>query len=193
MYLRVQGAKGAMTKKVVYAAIFLLFVLACGSTNELPTLAPTIDVDEVKPPATATDTPGAIERPTNTPEPTDTNTPKPTTTPKPTETKQASKTPRPTNTAVPPTNTPQPVPTQAPAPTTSPPLPTNTPIPPPPPPTEPPPPAPECDCSGNIDNCGDFGTHAQAQACHDYCMGVVGTDIHKLDGNNDGSACESLP
>lgn len=50
-----------------------------------------------------------------------------------------------------------------------------------------------CDCSGNLYNCKDFRTHADAQACHDYCMDQVGRDIHKLDGDNDGEACESLP
>jgi endonuclease YncB( thermonuclease family) len=57
-----------------------------------------------------------------------------------------------------------------------------------------PPPAAVCDCSGNLYNCKDFSTHNQAQACHDYCMAAVGSDIHGLDGNdNDGLACESLP
>jgi hypothetical protein len=36
-------------------------------------------------------------------------------------------------------------------------------------------------------------THAAAQACFDYCMDVTGRDIHRLDGDNDGIACESLP
>lgn len=51
-----------------------------------------------------------------------------------------------------------------------------------------------CSCSANIYNCGDFTTHAEAQAVHDCCVAQVGYDIHKLDGNdNDGLACESLP
>jgi hypothetical protein len=62
----------------------------------------------------------------------------------------------------------------------------------PPPPTSPPP-APVCDCSGNIYNCGDFGTHAAAQACYEYCLSLGVGDIHRLDGDNDGVACESLP
>jgi hypothetical protein len=91
-----------------------------------------------------------------------------------------------------------PVATQAPAPT-SPPQPTNPPQPtsPPAPATQPPPTAaPQpgvCSCSGDLYNCGDFGTHAAAQACFDYCMSVGAGDIHRLDGNNDGVACESLP
>lgn len=51
-----------------------------------------------------------------------------------------------------------------------------------------------CSCSANIYNCGDFTTHAEAQAVHDCCVAQIGYDIHKLDGtDNDGLACESLP
>jgi len=62
-------------------------------------------------------------------------------------------------------------------------------------PTQPsaPPPAAVCDCSGNIYNCSDFATRADAQACYEYCMSLGVGDIHRLDGDNDGSACESLP
>ena len=42
-------------------------------------------------------------------------------------------------------------------------------------------------------NCGDFPTHAAAQGCFDWCMQEVGTDVHRLDGDGDGIACESLP
>jgi micrococcal nuclease len=56
-----------------------------------------------------------------------------------------------------------------------------------------PPPAAVCDCSGNIYNCSDFATHAQAQACYEYCISQGRGDIHRLDGDNDGVACESLP
>ncbi len=45
-------------------------------------------------------------------------------------------------------------------------------------------------CSYNAYNCGDFSTHAEAQAVYDEC-GV--SDIHYLDGDDDGSACETLP
>ncbi|MEZ4641767.1 MAG: SH3 domain-containing protein [Chloroflexota bacterium] len=63
------------------------------------------------------------------------------------------------------------------------------------PPTEAPPPAPvACACSGPDLDCGDFPTHAAAQACYDLCVATVGYDYHGLDGNdNDGLACESLP
>lgn len=68
------------------------------------------------------------------------------------------------------------------------------------PPSEPTPPPEQpqsseagCSCSGNIYNCGDFSTHAEAQACYEYCLSQGRGDVHKLDGDNDGSACESLP
>jgi hypothetical protein len=50
-----------------------------------------------------------------------------------------------------------------------------------------------CSCSGDTLNCGDFGTHSNAQACFQYCVSLGAGDIHGLDGNNDGDACESLP
>ena len=50
-----------------------------------------------------------------------------------------------------------------------------------------------CDCSGNIYNCSDFSTQAEAQACYEYCKSSGRGDIHRLDGDNDGIACESLP
>ncbi len=48
------------------------------------------------------------------------------------------------------------------------------------------------DCSSNIYNCGDFSTHAEAQAVFDSCGGTS-NDVHRLDGDEDGIACESLP
>jgi micrococcal nuclease len=74
---------------ILLAIIFTLVSIACGTGDELPTLASTADVQEAALPATATDTPGAEEEPTNTPESTDTSTPE-----------------KPTDTPVPPTNTP---------------------------------------------------------------------------------------
>lgn len=51
-----------------------------------------------------------------------------------------------------------------------------------------------CSCPSNDLDCGDFATHAEAQAIHDCCMDQVGYDVHRLDGSdNDGQACESLP
>jgi micrococcal nuclease len=55
---------------------------------------------------------------------------------------------------------------------------------------EPLPPAPLCDCAYNRYNCSDFGPQADAQACHEYCQSVRGYDVHRLDGDGDGIACE---
>lgn len=50
-----------------------------------------------------------------------------------------------------------------------------------------------CSCASNLYNCSDFTYHWQAQACYEHCMDVVGYDIHRLDGDDDGVACEGLP
>jgi len=47
-------------------------------------------------------------------------------------------------------------------------------------------------CSDNAYNCPDFSTHAEAQEVYEFCGGV-NNDIHKLDADKDGIACESLP
>lgn len=47
-------------------------------------------------------------------------------------------------------------------------------------------------CSTNTYNCGDFKTHAEAQAVFEACGGK-GKDVHKLDQDGDGDACETLP
>lgn len=47
-------------------------------------------------------------------------------------------------------------------------------------------------CSSNVYNCTDFSTQADAQEVYDYCFIQVGTDIHELDSDDDGEACESL-
>jgi len=48
------------------------------------------------------------------------------------------------------------------------------------------------ECSSNTYNCSDFATQSEAQAVYDYCMNEVGTDVHGLDGDDNGLACESL-
>ena len=53
-------------------------------------------------------------------------------------------------------------------------------------------PASDYTCSYNAYNCGDFSTHAEAQAVYEGCGGVS-NDIHALDRDKDGVACESLP
>lgn len=47
-------------------------------------------------------------------------------------------------------------------------------------------------CSYNVYNCSDFSTHAEAQGVFNYCGGIT-NDVHRLDADKDGSACESLP
>ena len=73
-------------------------------------------------------------------------------------------------------------PTAAPPPTVAPP-PTLT-------PTVPP---PVCSCHANTYNCSDFPTQAYAQTCYQYCISQGAGDVHQLDADNDGSACEALP
>lgn len=53
-------------------------------------------------------------------------------------------------------------------------------------------PAP-CSCSGNLYNCSDFSTQSEAQACFDFCRSQGHGDVHVLDTDNDGVACEALP
>lgn len=48
------------------------------------------------------------------------------------------------------------------------------------------------DCSSNIYNCSDFQYQEDAQYVFEYCGGV-GNDVHRLDSDKDGIACESLP
>ena len=47
-------------------------------------------------------------------------------------------------------------------------------------------------CTENTYNCTDFKTHAEAQNVYESCGGI-GNDVHGLDGNDDGVACETLP
>ena len=72
-----------------------------------------------------------------------------------------------------------------------PPTPTPTPAPTSPPPTATP--RPVCACHADLYNCVHFSTQAQAQACYRYCLDQGAGDIHRLDSDNDGIACEHLP
>ena len=47
-------------------------------------------------------------------------------------------------------------------------------------------------CSGPDLDCGNFSSQAQAQAFFEMCGGP-NADPHRLDGDHDGSVCESLP
>lgn len=49
------------------------------------------------------------------------------------------------------------------------------------------------DCSGNYYNCSDFTSQEQAQTVYDYCIANGYGDVHKLDWDKDGIACEALP
>ena len=52
-----------------------------------------------------------------------------------------------------------------------------------------------CSCSGDVYNCDitDFASRSQAQSCFNYCKSQGVGDVHELDRDNDGIACESLP
>lgn len=50
-----------------------------------------------------------------------------------------------------------------------------------------------CYCDYNRYNCSDFATHNAAQTCFNYCVALGKGDIHKLDSDSDGLACELLP
>lgn len=50
-----------------------------------------------------------------------------------------------------------------------------------------------CSCNYNRYNCSDFSTQRSAQACMQTCYASVGYDIHWLDNDNDGIACEWNP
>ncbi|NQV18647.1 MAG: excalibur calcium-binding domain-containing protein [Armatimonadetes bacterium] len=47
-----------------------------------------------------------------------------------------------------------------------------------------------CICSSNSYNCDDFSNKVEAQECFEYCG--INNDIHWLDEDNDGLACEWL-
>jgi len=85
---------------------------------------------------------------------------------------------------------PTPVPTPA---STIPAQPLSTPTPSTPKPTEPSTTVGDCSCSGNSYNCTNFQTHQQAQNLYACCLQKTGTDIHRLDADHDGLACETLP
>lgn len=47
-------------------------------------------------------------------------------------------------------------------------------------------------CRRNAYNCSDFRTRAEAQAAYQACGGLR-NDVHRLDRDRDGWACERLP
>lgn len=49
-------------------------------------------------------------------------------------------------------------------------------------------------CDHEFYNCSDFATQPEAQAAYEYCRDVAHAgDVHGLDTDHDGIACESLP
>jgi uncharacterized protein YraI len=50
-----------------------------------------------------------------------------------------------------------------------------------------------CNCSYNAYDCSDFSSQQESQACFNDCMSKVGSDIHWLDDDGDGQACEYNP
>jgi hypothetical protein len=53
--------------------------------------------------------------------------------------------------------------------------------------------AEDCSCDQNEYNCAEFDKEYIAQICYDRCLNQVGYDVHRLDEDNDGDACEALP
>ena len=49
-----------------------------------------------------------------------------------------------------------------------------------------------CDCSGDLLNCSSFASWEDAQACYLHCSFLGKGDIHRLDLNKDGFACDSM-
>lgn len=48
-------------------------------------------------------------------------------------------------------------------------------------------------CGDAVYDCDDFLTQEEAQETYEYCKFGDGNDPHRLDGDKDGVACESLP
>lgn len=47
-----------------------------------------------------------------------------------------------------------------------------------------------CSCSSSLYTCSDFSSWSVAQACFTHCQVTAGYDIHNLDPDRDGIACE---
>jgi hypothetical protein len=47
-----------------------------------------------------------------------------------------------------------------------------------------------CSCRADRYDCHDFKTRQEAREVYECCMKKVGYDVHKLDGDSDGIACE---
>ena len=47
-----------------------------------------------------------------------------------------------------------------------------------------------CSCRSDRYNCNDFKTRREAREKYECCINKVGYDVHNLDGDSDGTACE---
>ncbi|MBU1890802.1 thermonuclease family protein, partial [Patescibacteria group bacterium] len=52
--------------------------------------------------------------------------------------------------------------------------------------------APECFCDYNFYDCRDFASQEDAQSLYDCCWEKIQQDLHLIDGDEDGYACEQL-
>jgi len=50
-----------------------------------------------------------------------------------------------------------------------------------------------CYCDGDRFNCTNFNSQRDAQVCFDVCVEQGAGDVHHVDDDHDGIACESLP
>ncbi len=48
------------------------------------------------------------------------------------------------------------------------------------------------DCTADIYDCSDFESQNEAQQVFEYCLENTGFDIHKLDRNINGKACDQF-
>ncbi len=51
----------------------------------------------------------------------------------------------------------------------------------------------DCYCSSDIYNCNNYQYQQEAQSCYDDCQAAGRGDVHELDSNGNGLACEELP
>jgi hypothetical protein len=49
-----------------------------------------------------------------------------------------------------------------------------------------------CSCAGDCYDCQDFDSKSDAQRCYDYCMSIGKGDVHGIDKDSDGVACNSI-
>lgn len=172
-----------------FLVALVLYPVAVGIGQTIPDAGvylPLIAEPGTPPTATPTNTlvPPLLTVATNTPLPTATATSTRTQTPTPTVTPTGTQTGTPTTTGTA-TSTPTITPTATQTPTTTP---TATPTLTPTSTT-----SPSFVCASDFYNCSDFGTQAAAQQVYNYCAALGFGDIHRLDGDNNGLACESLP